>query len=133
MHRYREALEINNIRLTKVLQKMRYVNDIVAVNDPLLWSRLADLTDKSFQRYVKDQSARIMGVIGDDNTIPEIFDFYTRGASLLVSGKSIPGINLNEFSRNLAEGKRPLVFWVENDKDKAQKMSRRIKKQLQQK
>ncbi|MDA3851245.1 MAG: hypothetical protein PF447_08205 [Spirochaetaceae bacterium] len=126
MIRYRNYLEDNKIRLSSVVQKMRYITPLLVDRDPLLWDRMLSLSDKQFQVYVRDQSQILQGIIVNDNSCESQRHVYTRGASLVISGQAVKGINLNDFKLQTFAGKRPVVIWVDDD-DKA---VRRIKRKL---
>jgi hypothetical protein len=129
MWRYREYLEEKGVKLSRVLQKMRYVNPVVAEKDPRLWTRINELSEHSFRMYVRQQTRVLTGIIGADKVQKHDSDVFVRGASLIIGGKPVKGINLNRFRENTTLGKRPIVLWVKDD-DKLLKKIRRHNRQF---
>jgi hypothetical protein len=58
--KYQASLESHNIRLSKVLYKIRYLNDTVVFNDPQIWDLLQVLSEGEFKNYVETQTAQKM-------------------------------------------------------------------------
>jgi len=124
--KYRNQIEGNDIRLSKVLQKMRYVNNTIAEQDPRLWDRLSNLSEREFRVYVRNQTAILNNFIDADNTTPLVSDVYTKGSALIIAGKPVKGINLNEFRVETSSGKRPIVIWVKDNSNEVRRVQRKI-------
>lgn len=56
MLKHQEALELHDIRLSKVFYKIQYLNDVVAKKDPYVWDKMQSLSEKEFKKYISEQA-----------------------------------------------------------------------------
>ena len=124
---YRTELKENEIRLSTVLNKVRYLDKDVTDTDPMIWDRLKSLSCRGFKDYVKKQKDNI-NVYSENQTDNNSTETMTvNGAGLYLGAKKVKGLNLNEAVRETKNGKRLVAVWVDDDTE-----ARKVRKLLAQ-
>ncbi len=119
---FRTQLEENGIKLSENMSKMELFDPDIAAVDRVFYEKFKKLSYRALKRYIKDYKAGRYTYISDDLAIGTVTE---KGASLYIGSEKVKGINLNEARREIAEGKRAVVVWVNDDNE-----ARRIRRKL---
>lgn len=117
---FRTQLIENEIKLSKVMSKVRLLEKPIVDSDPMIWDRIKSLSYREFKRYVEKQKSNI-NVYSEMNQNRNLNETVSvSGAGLYFGSKKVKGLNLNEARREIDNGKRLVAVWVDDDKEARQ-------------
>lgn len=120
--KFRPMLKQEGIQLSLNMSKVELLDGDVIDNDPMFWERFKSLSVKELAHYIRKRKSS-SDVYTASNNAEHV---SVTGASLKIDGQKLKGLNLNEARRNLKQGKRAVVLWVETDNE-ARKIRRVVK------
>lgn len=121
---FRVQLEEKGIKLSDNMSKMDLFDPEIAAVDPVFYDKFKSLSYRALRKYIHDYKHDRYTSIYDCTNTSTVTE---KGSSLYIGEKKLKGLNLNEARREIAQGKRAVVVWVDNDNE-ARKIRRRIER-----
>lgn len=121
---FRDQLEEKGIKLSDNMSKMELFDEEIAAVDPVFYDKFKKLSYRALKKYIKDYKSGRYTSISNDSKNGMVTE---KGASLYIGDLKVKGLNLNEARENVAEGKRAVVIWV-NDDNEARRIRRKVER-----
>lgn len=118
---YNNEMAANGVKLTSNMSKVALLHLADFHNDPLFWEKFNSFSVEKLERYMRDlrDEIHMYPAVGNGS------DVKVQGASILLNGVKVKGLNLNEARKEIAQGKRAVVVWV-HDENEARRVRRRV-------
>ena len=123
---HKQALHDNGIKLSENMSKIRLLtSDLTETiqKSPIFFQRFKELSYRELKIYIEKKRNNLNV---RTRTSDEINVTVTR-KGLYVDGEKVRGIDMEEVRTKIANGKRAVIIWVNNDAE-AQKVRRLFKK-----